>query len=66
MRELVYYVAVSLDGRIASPTHGFESFLSEGDHAEVLEPPSGATPFRSRSIGLSDSTCAGRLHLARF
>ncbi len=36
MRELVYYVAVSLDGRIASPTHGFESFLAEGDHAAVI------------------------------
>jgi len=43
MRELVYYVAVSLDGRIASPSHGFESFLAEGDHAAALTPEWGDT-----------------------
>ena len=32
MRELVYYVAVSLDGRIAGPDGDFSSFLVEGDH----------------------------------
>lgn len=36
MRELVYYVAVSLDGRIAAPTGAFDAFLAEGDHFEVL------------------------------
>lgn len=36
MRELVYYVAVTLDGFIADPGGGFEAFLSEGDHAPVL------------------------------
>ncbi|MER7796534.1 dihydrofolate reductase family protein [Microbacterium sp. NPDC096154] len=36
MRELVYYVAVSLDGCIAAPDGGFDAFLVEGDHAPVL------------------------------
>lgn len=37
MRELVYYVSVSLDGYIAGPQHQFDSFLVAGDHAEVLQ-----------------------------
>lgn len=32
MRELVYYVAVSLDGHIAGPEGQFDAFLTEGDH----------------------------------
>ncbi|MRG59748.1 dihydrofolate reductase [Agromyces sp. CFH 90414] len=32
MRELVYYVAVSLDGCIAGPYGEFDAFLVEGDH----------------------------------
>lgn len=32
MRELVYYVAVSLDGRIAGPSGEYDAFLAEGDH----------------------------------
>ncbi|WP_309068190.1 dihydrofolate reductase family protein [Microbacterium sp.] len=36
MRELVYYVAVSLDGHIAAPDGAFDAFLVEGDHAAVL------------------------------
>lgn len=36
MRELIYYVAVSLDGYIADPTGGFEAFPLEGDHLPVL------------------------------
>ncbi|NMM92106.1 riboflavin biosynthesis protein RibD [Rhodococcus sp. SRB_17] len=36
MRELVYYVAVSIDGFIADPMGGFDAFLVEGDHASVV------------------------------
>lgn len=36
MRELVYYVAVSIDGYIADPQGGFEAFLVDGDHNEVV------------------------------
>jgi dihydrofolate reductase len=36
MRELVYYVAVSLDGYIAGPEGEFDAFLFEGDHMEAI------------------------------
>ncbi|WP_309129887.1 dihydrofolate reductase family protein [Microbacterium sp.] len=36
MRELVYYVAVTLDGYIATPDGGFDAFLVEGDHSSVV------------------------------
>ncbi|SKA97779.1 Dihydrofolate reductase [Agreia bicolorata] len=36
MRELIYYVAASIDGYIADPTGGFDAFLVEGDHASVV------------------------------
>jgi len=36
MRELVYYVAVSLDGFIAGPQDQFDAFLIEGDHMEGI------------------------------
>ncbi|MCS5721743.1 dihydrofolate reductase family protein [Herbiconiux sp. CPCC 203407] len=36
MRELIYYVAVSIDGYIADPTGGFDAFLVEGDHSSVV------------------------------
>ncbi|HEX7350509.1 dihydrofolate reductase family protein [Brachybacterium sp.] len=36
MRELVYYVAVSLDGFIAGPEDQFDTFLVEGDHMEGI------------------------------
>lgn len=36
MRELVYYVAVSIDGFIADPDGGFDAFLVDGDHSSVV------------------------------
>ena len=36
MRELVYYVAVSLDGFIAGPQDQFDVFLVDGDHMEAI------------------------------
>ena len=33
MRELVYYVATSIDGYIAGPAGQFDAFVFEGDHA---------------------------------
>lgn len=36
MRELVYYVAVTIDGHIAAPDGGFDAFLVAGDHAGPL------------------------------
>jgi hypothetical protein len=36
MRDLVYYVAVSLDGYIAAPDGSFDAFPVEGDLMPVL------------------------------
>ena len=36
MRELVYYVATSLDGRIAAPDGDWSAFPAEGDHMEMI------------------------------
>src|SRR5690606_142581 len=36
MRELVYYVAVTLDGYIAGPNGEFDAFLFEGDHMDGI------------------------------
>jgi dihydrofolate reductase len=36
MRELVYYVAVTLDGFIAGPNGEFDAFLFEGDHMDAI------------------------------
>jgi dihydrofolate reductase len=36
MRELVYFVAVSLDGKIAAPDHTFAAFPQQGDHIDWI------------------------------
>jgi dihydrofolate reductase len=36
MRELVYFVATTLDGRIAAPDGDFSAFPTEGDHIEMI------------------------------
>jgi dihydrofolate reductase len=37
MRELTYYVAVSLDGRISGPGDDCSAFPVEGDHIEMIK-----------------------------
>jgi len=45
MRELTYFVAVSVDGFIAGPDGEYDRFLAEGDHmAAVAERFSGTVP----------------------
>lgn len=36
MRDLTYFVAVSLDGRIAGANGDFSAFMIEGDHMDML------------------------------
>jgi len=43
MRELTYYVAVSIDGYIAGPGGEFDQFLVEGDHAAPIWAKYGGT-----------------------
>ncbi|WP_053382727.1 dihydrofolate reductase family protein [Leucobacter celer] len=55
MRELTYYVAVSLDGYIAGPNGEFDAFLAEGDHMEpIWERYRGTAPTRlAEAVGFS-------------
>ncbi len=61
MRELVYYVAVSLDGYIAAPDHTFDAFPVTGDHMDtILRDYADALPAPAlAALGLTPS-------LARF
>jgi len=36
MRDLTYFVAVSMDGRIAAPDGGFDVFPTTGDHIDMI------------------------------
>ncbi|WP_193106618.1 dihydrofolate reductase family protein [Brachybacterium sp. FME24] len=58
MRELVYYVAVSLDGYIAGPDDQVEDFLYEGDHmTAILEEFADTVPTHvAEMLGLEVST----------
>ncbi len=55
MRELTYYVAVSLDGYIAGPNGEFDTFLAEGDHMEpIWQRYRGTAPTRlAEAVGFS-------------
>lgn len=55
MRELTYYVAVSLDGYIAGPDGEFDAFLAEGDHMEpIWSRYRGTAPTRlAEAVGFS-------------
>ena len=52
MRELVYYVAVTLDGCIAGPHGEFDGFLVEGDHMQAINRRYSATIPTDFAAGL--------------
>jgi dihydrofolate reductase len=54
MRHLVYYVDVSLDGKIATPSGGTDAFATDGDHlATILRDWSDTIPGHVRAaLGL--------------
>lgn len=56
MRELTYFVAVSLDGRISGPGDDFSAFLAEGDHLGwIAEHHPETLPAAAReALGLTD------------
>ncbi|WP_279106245.1 dihydrofolate reductase family protein [Gordonia paraffinivorans] len=58
MRELVYYVAVSLDGFIAGPEGQFDAFLVEGDHMDAgIDRFPDAIPTRiAEALGIDQGT----------
>jgi dihydrofolate reductase len=58
MRELVYYVAVTLDGFIAGPQGEYDGFLMEGDHMQAINRRFAATipTDFADSLGLAQDT----------
>lgn len=57
MRELVYYIAVSLDGYIASPDGRFDAFSMDGDHMADLArfPDALPTAAAAEHLGIPQS-----------
>jgi dihydrofolate reductase len=57
MRELTYFVAVSLDGCIAAPDGTFDAFPMEGDHIEWIsrEYPETLPTVGRRMVGVDDA-----------
>jgi hypothetical protein len=58
LRELVYFVAVSLDGQIAEPDHTFDAFPVEVDHIYmILRDYTDTLPApRLQALGLTPTT----------